>query len=552
MDSLNDQREFFLSSLLSLQRTVSQVYRDEKRLVEFFMEEVFRLTGAHFLILKKSSERESSVLASRCFDGTPCDEKSVLEHLDLLSGDFKKKYTDEEHRSWFIDFDPPFSLSESHEPLQRILVVHSSLFSSISLEMILLNVTCQGEYKELTQQIKGFLHPVCEAMEKAALEDKINRKERQLTQALDSKTQFLGSLSHEIRSPLNGIICMGSLLRETALDEEQLDLLNIIHFSADNITRIIQDLVDLTLLISGQVILKNETFSLSTLCHNLIKNMKEEADRKGLDLGFHIHEGVDSFHGDSVRIGQILSNLIQNAIKYTRQGEIFLDVRRSGTSMEFVVSDTGVGIPRDKQEFIFEEFTQLGNSVHKDRVRGVGLGLAIVKDLIEMMGGMVTVKSREGKGSSFTVFLPDSEVEESKVPDEKPTEHLSSPWDASFLIVDDDEINRLYLKMFLEGLGAHIDEAENGRIAVEKAAGNKYDMILMDISMPVMNGLDATKEIRKIKKDLPVLAVTANAFEEDFKRILEAGLNDIVLKPVDEKQLIEKISNWLRRNRSND
>ena len=165
-----------------------------------------------------------------------------------------------------------------------------------------------------------------------------------------------------------------------------------------------------------------------------------------------IEEGIDVFHGDSVRIGQILSNLIQNAIKYTKEGDIFLDIRRRPGAVKFVVSDTGVGIPRDKQDIIFEEFTQLGNSVQKDKVRGVGLGLAIVKDLTEMMGGSVTVKSREGKGSSFFIMLPDLELASVLDDQEKRENQVPfAPEDSCFLIVDDDEINRLYLKMVLEG-----------------------------------------------------------------------------------------------------
>ncbi len=165
------------------------------------------------------------------------------------------------------------------------------------------------------------------------------------------------------------------------------------------------------------------------------------------------------------------------------------------------------------------------------------------------MGGDIAVRSREGKGSSFIVNLPNL-VEEESSPDYPEEESPLTPMeDSCILVVDDDEINRLYLRTTLEGRGARIDEAENGQIAIEKVAGKKYDLILMDISMPVMNGLDATREIRKLKKNLPVLAVTANAFEEDFKRILESGLDDIVLKPVDEEQLMVKIATWLERRR---
>ncbi|MDC7218557.1 MAG: response regulator [Spirochaetales bacterium] len=547
MDSSLNHHEKGISSFLTLQQGAAQYYKDEPRLIEILLDEVFNLSGAECIIVKKDSGAGSKVIGDRHATQSAYPVGEILEAID----DWTVEWADSQtvgDRGRVVNLEPPLVLKKGKYTISRIFRISLSLNVKMNLELLLINGTDEEVIYPL---MEGLIRLAGEALLKADLEEELQVKSRSLAKTTDSKTQFFGNLSHEIRSPLNGIVCMASLLRESNLDEEQLDLLNIIQFSADNITRIIQDLVDLTLLSSGQVILKNETFSLSTLCRNLMKNLKEEAESKGLKLEYHIDEKVDSFHGDSVRVGQILSNLIQNGIKYTKEGEIFLDIRRSEGNMEFMVSDTGVGIPREKQDMIFEEFTQLGNPVRKDKARGVGLGLAIVKDLVDIMGGSVSVKSREGKGSSFRVILPDSDVGDSVVnPVEKKV--VTSPRDGSFLVVDDDEINRLYLKMVLEGLGARIEEAENGRIAVEKVAANQYDMILMDISMPVMNGLEATKEIRKMKKDLPVLAVTANAFEEDFKRILEAGLDDIVLKPVDESKLMNKISNWLGRSGSHE
>jgi CheY-like chemotaxis protein/anti-sigma regulatory factor (Ser/Thr protein kinase) len=270
-----------------------------------------------------------------------------------------------------------------------------------------------------------------------------------------------------------------------------------------------------------------------------------------LNLNVFIEKNLDLFHGDQVRLGQILTNLLQNGIRYTQEGEIFLDIRSSRGGVEFVVSDTGVGIPQDKQDIIFEEFVQLKKiSQRRGEYKGVGLGLAIVKDLVTMMGGTVSVRSQEGKGSSFKVFLPQLKNEDF-TPNEEAMDTLSSPQELRFLVVDDDEINRLYLQTILKRQGAIIDEAENGLIAVELAGKNSYDMILMDISMPVMNGLDATGNIRQNNMTIPILAVTANAFKEDFSRILEAGLDDIILKPVNENQLLEKVSTWLDRRKVN-
>ncbi|MBN2625689.1 MAG: response regulator [Spirochaetales bacterium] len=546
MISMMDWHKDFVASLLSLQETAHLFSRDEAGLADLLTGNLSRLYQVdHLYFSRIDGEKRNLLSTGKNFD----HGNNPTELLESILGLCTDNPGDRERDFCIKDYDPPVFLKKRGYRISRVLRYTASFGNSCRLELIMINGNTPDLGNYLPDSLRILINPVGQAMEREQLKARLRASREEIARVIDSKSQFLGSLSHEIRSPLNGIICMGSLLRETELTEDQLDLLNIIQFSADNITRIIQNLIDLTLLTSGRVILKKETFSLITLCRNLVKNIQEEVEGKGLSLKVNIQEGIDSFHGDSVRIVQILSNLLQNAVKYTREGEIFLDISGGEDSVEFVVSDTGMGIPPEKQEFIFEEFAQLGNPVQKGQSRGIGLGLAIVKDLSEMMGGSVSVRSREGKGSSFTVTLPRPESEV-PVREERSGENSLSPMEgASILVVDDDEINRLYLKTTLEGRDARIDEAHNGQEAVEKAAGKSYDLILMDISMPVMNGLDATREIRKMKKNLPVLAVTANAFEEDFKRITEAGLDDVVLKPVDEEQLMTKISTWLERKR---
>jgi signal transduction histidine kinase/CheY-like chemotaxis protein len=546
-----DWREDFTGVLLDFQEFITGKWGDEKKIAEYLLNIAVRLGGAERGILKKRKGSTDVLLARYCPDGLSSGPEHLTEEIiSYLNREHNLSINPELGNTYGI-LPEPVKLDNYKLLLSNYMVIKPLVSHNESLEMTLLNLSSSCCSHNFLRAMEALLNILEREEYILSLNIRLEKKEEEIARIADSKTQFLGSLSHEVRSPLNGIVCMGSLLRETDLDEDQLDLLNIIQFSADNITRIIQDLVDLTMLSSGKIVLKNETFSLSTFSNNLVKNIKEEASAKGLNLNVFIEKDLDLFHGDQVRLGQILTNLLQNGIRYTQEGEIFLDIRSSRGGVEFVVSDTGVGIPQDKQDIIFEEFVQLKKiSQRRGEYKGVGLGLAIVKDLVTMMGGTVSVRSQEGKGSSFKVFLPQLKNEDF-TPNEEAMDTLSSPQELRFLVVDDDEINRLYLQTILKRQGAIIDEAENGLIAVELAGKNSYDMILMDISMPVMNGLDATGNIRQNNMTIPILAVTANAFKEDFSRILEAGLDDIILKPVNENQLLEKVSTWLDRRKVN-
>lgn len=534
----------FSDRILSLQQIMEANKGDEHKNARALMDMARRLSGAEQILIKRRGEGSPITLARYCLH---CDETEEVNDRDiypLFNGPGHRIHGGDEC-FWGV-LTEPIPLKDPRFFLRNFMVVISGRFGREDLEITLVNLEPGRNSDSLISELKALLNLLGRESYISILKARIGEKESEISRVIESKTQFLGSLSHEVRSPLNGIICMGSLLRETELDEEQRDLLNIIQFSADNITRIIQDLVDITMLSSGKVILKNESFSLKTFSSNLLKNIREEASQKGLTLNMSMDENLDTFHGDQVRLSQVITNLLQNAVKYTREGEIFLEIRADRKTVDFIISDTGQGIAPDKQDVIFEEFVQLDRSaVRKGEYKGVGLGLAIVKDLVTMMGGSVTVRSREGKGSSFTVSLPRTSPEKARCGILRAGEN--TPLGARILVVDDDEINRLFLRTILEKGGAVVEEADNGLTAVEMAGGESYHMILMDISMPVMNGLDATGEIRKTNPDIPVLAVTANAFQDDLKRILEAGLDDVVLKPVNEDQLMEKIATWLVR-----
>jgi CheY-like chemotaxis protein/anti-sigma regulatory factor (Ser/Thr protein kinase) len=336
---------------------------------------------------------------------------------------------------------------------------------------------------------------------------------------------------------------MSSLLQDSDLTDEQSELLNVVMFSARTIDRLIRDLTDLTQIRTGKITIYREDFNLEELCRHILESNRPEAVKKGLDLDSTVDAAVSHFTGDRERIGQIVSNLLINAIKYTELGQIRLSAAAVDNELRIDVIDTGIGIPQEQQKEVFGLFKQgrIGR-----RAEGTGIGLAVVKELAEVMNGRVLLESEPGIGSRFTVFLPLKSEPGKREPSNEDMNGGSLPDVARILVAEDEGVNRLYMRTFLEREGWDIDEAANGVEAVSLARQNKYDLILMDISMPRMDGLEASALIREIQPFVPIIAITAHAYEEDRQRILDAGLNDIVLKPIDENGLKRRLRRYLR------
>lgn len=373
--------------------------------------------------------------------------------------------------------------------------------------------------------------------------DELKKAKDAAEREAEARSQFLANVSHEIRSPLNGVLMMSSLLQDSDLNGEQSELLNVVMFSARTIDRLIRDLTDLTQIRNGKITIFKEDFNLDELCRHILESNRPEAVRKGLDLESMIDPEVFHITGDRERIGQIISNLLTNAIKYTESGHILLSASVVDSQIRLVVSDTGIGIPDEQQKEVFGLFNQgrLGR-----RADGTGIGLAVVKELTEIMNGKVSLESRPGVGSQFSVCLPLISPTDSRETDSDESSNSALPEIARILIAEDEGVNRLYMRTFLEREGWDIDEAANGVEAVSLARKHQYDLILMDISMPRMDGLEASARIREIQPFVPIIAITAHAYEEDRKRILEAGLNDIVLKPINENGLKRRLRRYLR------
>lgn len=373
-----------------------------------------------------------------------------------------------------------------------------------------------------------------------------------------AKSNFLSTMSHEIRTPLNGVLGIAQLLTHSPLDTDQRVKVDTILSSGQTLLAIISDVLDMSRIEAGGVQLENTAFTLRRLVSAVATPFQNLSDDKNLELA--VIDNVTSdlvIKGDPVRLRQILWNLLSNAIKFTESGSITLMVEEEdhgrrpaqGTaihSLKFTVSDSGTGIAADRVESIFDAFTQEDSSITRKH-GGTGLGLSIVKQLTELMNGTITIDSELGEGTTFSVSIPFHEATEK----EKETLRLQQAPSTSqkarslkILLAEDNEVNAMIAKAFLKKFGHTVKHVENGKLAVEAAKENWADLILMDIHMPEMNGIDATKLIRETDsgKNIPIIGLTADAFTENHAQFIEAGMNGVLTKPFTEQQLIDTLA----------
>jgi len=379
--------------------------------------------------------------------------------------------------------------------------------------------------------------------------------------ANDAKSMFMANMSHEIRTPLTAIIGFSHLLKDTPLSDEQLDYLQTVNDSAEILLETINDVLDISKMDAKQLQLENIDFNLNDLAESVIEIFKPLHTDKNILLSYDFDESLETYYiGDPTRIRHILTNLLSNALKFTEQGTVSLSVGLFNKSLvsssekidsiKFSVKDTGIGIPKDKQNLIFDTFTQADMSTTR-KFGGTGLGLHIVKRLTEMMGSFIVLKSEEGVGSEFSIVLDlkvadHDEIGNKKLKDTKDKDLLHNFSGKKIIVAEDNVFNQKLIKALLDKYKFTSTVVVNGEEVLNEICNAEYDICLMDMHMPVLGGTEATIKIREKGYDIPIIALTAAATEDDMKKCLSSGMNDYIVKPILEEELVNKILFYLK------
>ncbi|EKO3476840.1 ATP-binding protein [Vibrio fluvialis] len=510
-----------------------------------------------FIVISKEKE-------SRTFS-TYLASNLAFQGKDWFNGDKFQRVLDGE---CIILFEP--SKLEEFRNLNHFLKdqINSALVTGIRAQtsdsVLLLLGTRKGQFSLETKSTLSRFRPLLERAindieHKEALQKLVDLKTRELKiaqqqaeQANQSKSQFLAMMSHELRTPLNAVLGLIDLLRDDS-DAYQQEMLEQMENSAELLLVIINDILDLSRIESGHFELQRHWISLSKKLQHALEYHSQVAQAK--DIKFNVKASICEqfeYWVDSVRLTQILFNIIGNAIKFTHQGFVDVSLVTARDRLEIEVRDSGIGIDNERIEHLFSPFIQADTSITRN-YGGTGLGLAITKHLVELMGGTIKVNSKLGEGSLFTISIPlesrstaAANENAGQLSDTKTYDALDNS--KHILVVEDTKTNQMVIQLLLNRMGYNVTIANNGQHALELIEKNRsFDLIFMDISMPIMDGIQATRILRSQRLTIPIIALTAHSMNSDHQNCLAAGMNDIVLKPIRSKELQRISDRYLNR-----
>jgi PAS domain S-box-containing protein len=433
----------------------------------------------------------------------------------------------------------------------------------LKVESDIIGVMCLQDYydeNKFTQDdlyIMDFIaNQIAIALQRRMMLDNIILARQKAEDAAQSKQLFMSTMSHEIRTPLNEVIGITNLLLQGNPREDQMDYIKALKFSGNHLLTLVNDVLDYNKMESGKIIFEQTQFNLSDFLDEIMRSYSFRSKAKNLSFDIKKASNLPTeVIGDPIRLNQILSNLLSNALKFTIHGSIDVFVKEinrtvNQSKMEFTVTDTGIGIAKDKHTFIFDSFTQASTDTTR-HFGGTGLGLAICKKLIELQGGTITIESEPSKGSTFRFVLTFGISEKgAQGPTAEVPETFTGLEGKKILVAEDNKINFFVANKFLVGWGISVTHAENGQIALDILAKEDFDLILMDLHMPVLDGIEATRIIRKSEdpkiKDIPIVALTAAIMSESHDKIEDLKINDYVLKPFKPHDLFERILKHIR------
>ena len=433
--------------------------------------------------------------------------------------------------------------------------MQESLFSSLEARFV--NDALVAHLRQASEESEALnLELIAENERRKDTEDELIKARDAAEAASRAKDEFLANMSHEIRTPMNGILGTLQLLQDTKMDAAQIDYVKIAYSSAESLLSILNDILDFSKIAARKMLLEDIPFSLRRVVEDLVTLLTSQAQAKNIALVAEIDPKLpEIILGDPTRMRQVLTNFMTNAIKFTEQGEVrvralCLSAFASRVMLRLEVRDTGIGISEEKQQDLFKSFTQADGSTTR-KYGGTGLGLAIVRQLVLMMGGKIGLESEPGRGSVFWCELdfPVAAMGTQTEDLENDATQDHGALQGRILLVEDNKVNQMVASKMLGGMGLTVDIAENGKKALTALAEKRYDLVLMDCQMPVLDGYEATRAFRnqepQADKRLPIIAMTANAMAGDRQKCLEAGMDDYLAKPVKKELLRKLLGQWL-------